>query len=217
MAVTGTMTDPSASDQMPPGGEPLTEFVWESWTLEEVARRLSGVEVLWGFAAGWALDLFRGSITREHEDVEIVVPAAGFDAILAAFPHYEFDVVGAGRRWPLSDRRAFDFMHQTWLRNPNTGVYKLDVFREPHDGDTWICRRDQSLRRPYSEVILRTAAGLPYVAPEIVLLFKARLQRPKDETDLDGTLPLLDTAARTWLRSALEQVHPGHAWLARLE
>lgn len=211
------MTDPPAADQIPPGGEPITEFTWESWTLEEVARRLKGIDLPWGFAAGWALDLFRGTVTREHEDVEIAVPAAGFDSVRAAFRRYEFDVVGAGRRWPLSDRRAFEFMHQTWLRDPDTGVYKLDVFREPHDGDTWIYRLDHSLRRPYSEVLRRTSAGLPYVAPEIVLLFKARLQRPKDEADLDGTLPLLDPAARGWLRSALHRVLPGHAWLARLE
>lgn len=211
------MTETGAGDQIPPGGELVTEFTWESWSLEEVARRLSGVEVPWAFAAGWALDLFRRSITREHEDVEITVPSAYFGSILDAFPEYEFDVVGAGRRWPLSDLRAFDFMHQTWLRDPATGVYHLDVFREPHDGDTWICRRDRSVRRPYSEVLRKTAAGLPYVAPEIVLLFKAHLMRPKDEADLEGTLPLLDPTERSWLKSALERIYPGHAWLARLD
>lgn len=217
MAVTGTMTDTRAADQIPGGGEPLTDFRWESLTLAEVARRLEGVEVPWAFAAGWALDLFGGSTSREHEDVEITVPAAGFDAVRNAFGDYEFEVVGAGRRWPMSDRVAFDFMHQTWLRNPATGAYVLDVFREPHDGDIWICRRSASIRRPYSEVVRRTEGGLPYVVPEIVLLFKARLARPKDEADLDRTLPLLDSESRLWLRSALERVHPGHAWLARLE
>jgi hypothetical protein len=210
------MTDSSAGDQIPPGGEPLTDFTWDSWALEEVARRLSAVEAPWGFAAGWALDLFRGSITREHEDVEIAIPADSFDSIRAALAPYEFDVVGAGRRWPLADLRAFQFMHQTWLRDPDTGAYRLDVFREPHDGDIWICRREPSIRRPYSQVLRRTPTGLPYVAPEIVLLFKARHARLKDEADLEGTLPLLDPESLSWLRSALELVHPGHAWLARL-
>ncbi|HET9780654.1 MAG TPA: hypothetical protein VFR33_02660 [Candidatus Dormibacteraeota bacterium] len=170
-----------------------------------------------GVRGGWALDLFGGSISREHEDVEITVPAAGFEAIRTAFAGYEFDVVGAAQRWPLSDKAAFDFMHQTWLRDPATGAYLLDVFREPHEGNTWICRRDPTIRRPYSEVVRRTDAGLPYVAPEIGLLFKARLARPKDEADFKRTLPLLDEASRRWLRSALERIHPGHAWLARME
>lgn len=32
--------------------------------------------------------------------------------------------------------------------NQVTGNYLLDVFREPHDGDTWVCRRDQTIRLP---------------------------------------------------------------------
>jgi hypothetical protein len=32
----------------------------------------------WCVAAGWALDLFRGMQTREHGDIEIAIPAAGF-------------------------------------------------------------------------------------------------------------------------------------------
>lgn len=210
------MTDTSGADQIPPGGEALTDPPWDAWSPEEVAGRLAGVEAPWAFAAGWALDLFRGSVSREHEDVEIAVPVAYFDAIRDAFPGYEFDVVGGGRRWRISDRAAFEFMHQTWLRDRDTGVYRLDVFREPHDGETWICRRDHSIRRPYSEVVHRTAEGLPFVAPEIVLLFKAHLSRPKDEADLIGTLPLLDRGSRRWLRSALERLHPGHPWLERI-
>lgn len=211
------MTETRAADQIPPGGEPFTDFTWEPWTPHEVAKRLAGVDVPWAFAAGWAVDLFRGGAGREHEDVEVAVPIAGFAAIQKALEPYEFDIVGAELKWAISDRRAFEQTHQTWLRDPLTGVYVLDVFREPHDGDVWICGRDRSIRRPYSEVIRRTNDGLPYLAPEIVLLFKARLSRPKDEDDLNRALPLMDPSARSWLRHALEKVHPGHPWIARVE
>lgn len=211
------MTETPTVDQIPPGGEPLTDFTWTPWTPHEVAIRLAGVDVPWAFAAGWAIDLFRGGDGREHEDIEIAVPIAGFDAIQNALKPYEFDIVGAGQKWAISDHQAFVQTHQTWLRDPATGAYMLDVFREPHDGDVWICRRDSSIRRPYPEVIRRTDDGLPYLAPEIVLLFKARWSRPKDEGDMNGVLPLLDAHSRGWLRAALEQVNPGHAWIARLE
>jgi hypothetical protein len=58
------MTETQAADQIPPGGEPLTDFTWEPWTPQEVAGRLAGVDVPWAFAAGWALELFRGAATR---------------------------------------------------------------------------------------------------------------------------------------------------------
>lgn len=210
------MTDTPAVDQIPPGGEPFSEYPWAPWTPEEVASRLRDVDVPWGFAGGWALDLFRGTVSREHEDVEIAVPKARFWVIRDALPGLDFEIVGAGRRWSIFDEVAFAMTHQTWVRDPASGDYRLDVFREPHDGDVWICRREPSIRLPYRELFRRTAEGLPYTIPEVALLFKAKLARAKDEEDLEGVLPLLSPSSRRWLRDALERVHPGHAWSTRI-
>ena len=200
------------ADDAPTGGEPvsLDDVTWVPWRPEEVAARLDGVRAPWAVAGGWAVDLWLGTETREHEDLEITVPRDGFAEVRAALPDLEFDVVGAGRRWPVTDP-AFDVLHQTWGRDPQ-GRYVLDVFREPHDGSTWICRRDPSIRRPFADVVRRDGAGTPFVAPEIVLLFKAKEARPKDEADAALVLPTLDPEQRAWLRAALDLVHPGHPW-----
>ena len=58
--------------------------------------------------------------------------------------------------------------------------------------------------------------GIRYERPEVSLLYKAKHDRPKDRADFDVTLPLLDTDAVEWLKQALQQAHPGHAWLDRL-
>ncbi|HEX2705212.1 MAG TPA: hypothetical protein VHM65_05590 [Candidatus Lustribacter sp.] len=59
-------------------------------------------------------------------------------------------------------------------------------------------------------------AGIHFTQPEIVLLFKARHQRAKDEANVAATLPLLSACRRDWLRTALAQVHPDHDWVHRL-
>jgi hypothetical protein len=87
---------------------------------------------------------------------------------------------------------------------------------EPSDGNTWICRRDERIRLSYDEVIARTKDGIPYGRPEIVLLFKAKHMREKDDADFAVVLPRLDAERRRWLAGALELVHPGHRWLAQL-
>jgi aminoglycoside-2''-adenylyltransferase len=178
----------------------MSETPWRPWSPTEVAARLGAVAAPWAFAAGWAVDLFLGETTRDHEDIEISVPAASFPEVADALRPGEFQFVGG--------------QHQTWLRLD--GAYRLDVFREPHDGDTWICRRDPAIRRLYSDVVAHTAAGMPYVAPEIVLLFKAKAVRPKDELDFERVRPRLTDGAARWLRDALERVHPGHRWLETL-
>jgi hypothetical protein len=106
--------------------------------------------------------------------------------------------------------------HQTWLREPATGNYLLDVFREPHDGSTWICRRDETIRLPYRDIIHHTPNGIPYLAPELVLLFKAKHARPKDQADFDETVPHMTPPQRETLAELLARTHPGHPWLADL-
>ena len=193
------------------------EARWENaWRPEEIARLLAGVGTPWYVAAGWALDLFRGEQTRPHSDLEIAVPVAGFAEIRDRFRDHAFDVASAGRVWFDAGADVLAATYQTWLRDPATGDWLCDVFREPHDGDTWICRRDEGIRLPYDVVIERTADRIPFLAPELVLLFKAKEVRPKDQQDFDGVLPMLGPQRRRSLREWLAQVHPGHSWLSAL-
>jgi hypothetical protein len=187
-----------------------------SWDPGEVARRLAGITAPWCVAAGWALDLFRGRQTRPHGDIEIAIPAASFAEIRDRFPGYVFDAVSSGQIWADAGPEVLAATHQTWLREPATGRFLLDVFREPHDGQTWICRHDETIRLPYREVVERTPDGVPYLAPELVLLFKAKHARPKDQADFDEALPYLSPAQRTALAGWIARRYPGHRWLADL-
>ena len=206
---------PMTGAGIPVRGSEVIDPVWGPWHPNEVADRLAGVSAPWYICAGWALDLWRGQQCRVHEDVEIGIPLAAFGEVRRVLAGYEFDVVRAGRRWPV-DNPAFRHTHQTWVREPSTGVYRLDIFREPHDGDTWICRRDPRIRLPFAEIVQRNVDGIPYLAPEIVLLFKAKDNRPKDQADFASAAPLLDTIRRTWLREALVHQDPRHPWLAHI-
>jgi hypothetical protein len=211
-------------EQLPGGGTELSpaeiealDARWSScWSPSEVAHLLAGIATPWCVAAGWALDLFRGRQTREHGDIEIAIPAASFPEVRDRFPGRVFDGVGSGRIWENATPDVLAAVHQTWLRDPATGNYLLDVFREPHDGDTWICRHDETIRLPYGDVIQHTPDGIPYLAPELVLLFKAEAARPKDEADFDATVPHMTAAARETLAELLARAHPDHHWLADL-
>jgi hypothetical protein len=192
---------------------------WDAWWPAKVASLLEGVRFPWYVAAGWALDLDRGEQRREHGDLELAVPNARFDELADVLGAFEiFVITDRAEATPLAEARdrLFD-THQTWIREPATGRWRLDVFREPSDGDTWICRREPSIRMPYAQLIERTDDGIPYGRPEVVLLFKAKhAHQAKNQGDFEATLPRLDAARRVWLRDALGRVHPGHRWLDAL-
>jgi hypothetical protein len=193
---------------------------WDAWRPERVAELLAGVDLPWYVAAGLAIDLFLGEERREHEHIEVAVPNSRFDELAGVLASFEVCLITAqAEATPLAEARdRLMDTHQTWLREPASGRWRVDFFREPSDGDTWICRREPAIRLPYEQVIEWTGDGIPYGRPEIVLLFKAKHSaQEKNQADFAATLPRLEAARREWLRDALELVHPGHAWLAELE
>ena len=197
------------------GFDPM-ELPWEAWRPEDVYGRLAGLGVPWHVAAGWSIDLYLGGERRAHEDLEIAVPAARFHEVAAALPELEFFALADSLAHPVeSEPEILERSHQTWGLDRAARVWRIDVFREPSDGDTWICRRDESIRFEGGGHIERTPAGIPYGRPELTLLFKAKHSREKDEDDLEAVLAVLEPERRRYLAELLERVHPGHPWIER--
>jgi len=187
---------------------------WEGWSPARAASEIGITEVPWCVTGGWAIELFVGTSFRAHGDLEVAIPSSRWSDFRRCLPGLEFFVAGSGELFSLEDP-AFDEHHQTWGRD-RLGRFRIDVFREPHDEDTWICRRDAVLRRPYPDLIRRTNDGIPYMVPEVVLLFKAKHDLPKDRQDLHEALPRMDERSIGWLADAIAIVHPNHQWLALL-
>lgn len=86
----------------------------------------------------------------------------------------------------------------------------------PDEDGAWVNRRWAEHVAPLAEVTWVADDGIRYLRPETVLLFKARLRRPKDDHDLRSALPLLSVEQVAWLRTAVAATEPGHAWLELL-
>ncbi len=196
-------------------GPPLS--AWAPWTPREATERLAGVVADWAVVGGWAIDLYLGRQTREHEDLEIAIPRSQFPVMRRALAQFALHAVGDGevRLLPPGEETPRE-KHQNWVLDVAAQAWRMDVMLEPGDAETWVFRRDERITAPRSRMIARTADGAPYLRPEGALLYKAKGQRRKDEADLASVLPALDDDARAWLREALALAHPGHAWMDRL-
>ena len=102
-------------------------------------------------------------------------------------------------------------VHEIHGRGPDGQA--LEILLNEYDGGRWVFRRDPAITRPAKLISARSAEGVPFLRPEIVLLYKSRDAGPNDHADFDRAAPLLDLDSRAWLGAALRRHVPGHRWL----
>jgi hypothetical protein len=191
---------------------------WQPVSPLDAVRWLSAAPVPWWFAGGWALDLFMGTSSRPHGDLDVGVLRRDASALIAMLPTWEFFESKGGVRTPLragAPPRAN--VNSLWGRPLGAAAWILEIMLDEGTEDTWIYRRHTGIRVPLATAIKRSGEGLPYLAPEIQLLYKARNARPRDHSDFARVSPALDAEARRWLRDALARTNAGNDWINALD
>ena len=98
--------------------------------------------------------------------------------------------------------------NNSWARRTSDGPWQLDVTVGDGTQTHWIYRRDPEVTRPWHEAVLHTAGGVPYLAPEVQLLFKSKDSRSKDDLDAAEVIPGLTPTRLEFLSSHLDSNHP---------
>jgi len=108
--------------------------------------------------------------------------------------------------------QGFDFIEISFDERDGDG-FAADT----HDG------KGTKITRALGKAVLYKD-GIPYMAPELILFFKAHpfnmeheYLRPKTQHDFPAVLPLLDDEQRGWLMGAIRTAYPdGFPWLEGL-
>lgn len=174
---------------------------------------MEGFPAPWWVAGGWALDLFVGS-GRQHDDVDVLVLRDDQHRIREQLPGWDVQIAHEGRLepWRVGERVELP-RNGLWARSDPDGPWRLQFLLEQHEGDVWWYRRDPTIRLPLDEIGLVSESGVPFLRPELILLYKSRLDRDRDAEDFERTLESLDDPARRRLASWLP---PDHAWRGAL-
>lgn len=188
---------------------------WCPWTPLELAHRLRHISDPWSVVGGWALDLWAGEVTREHDDIEIAILRPDFETFRAALPDMDIYCANAGEIWPLNGTPP-NHVSQFWCWDRAAKAFVLDIMIERGTPRTWVYKRDKWINRPRAAANGTGYKGLHYLTPACVLLFKAKACREKDQQDFEHFAPQLSSSERTWLKDALEHAHPSHPWIAAL-
>ena len=191
---------------------------WEPLAPQQVAELLRGLEVPWWIAGGWALDLFAGRQTRAHADIEVSVFRADEAKLRRQLSGWEFFVADAGALTPLPDDEALPAAaHEMWARERGHDAWQLEILVEEREGDRWVYRRNPRIGVHVRDLGRFSNDGIPYIRPDVQLLYKSASSRGVDESDLITLLPRLDAYQRATLSAWISASDPTHRWLARLK
>ena len=214
-------------------------------------KYMEGAGVDWAVCGGHAIDLFIGRQTRDHQDVDVAVFWDQRERLLnylltGGFRIFEpengllREVTGAEDNFRRNDnlwciagdspaykieRDHANFYRITTRRRHQDTLDFIEFLFNRRNGDQFIYKRDKSIT--HESAILRSGAGMPYLAPELVLLYKSvfiRSAESRDPADIDrvsrcrhdfaAAAPLLDERRKCWLEHALRISYPnGHEWL----
>src|SRR5688500_13740887 len=153
---------------------------------------MEGFEAPWCVAGGWALDLVLRRVTRPHSDVELAVFRQDQSRLRAHLDGWTFTVSVDGRREAWQQGKALELpLHEIHVRSPDEPQCSIEFLLSERDAVNWIFRRSAEIVLPLDRAIVNSELGVPALSPEIVLLFKAKSTRAKDEADFHATSPAM--------------------------
>lgn len=192
---------------------------WQPLSPQQVADVLRDAAFPWWIAGGFAIEAFVGQTFRPHGDIDVLMlrrDRLAARALLKGWDCWAADPPGTLRPWPADEMLPASIDH-IWCRRNFGDPWRFQLMLDDADGEAWHSRRSGLVTRPIADMGWRNAAGIPFLAPEIQLFYKAKSPRPKDEQDFAETLPHLSEQRMAWLRNAIRAAYGSeNAWLERL-
>ncbi|GED15453.1 hypothetical protein [Aneurinibacillus migulanus] len=106
-----------------------------------------------------------------------------------------------GKLNPWEDGEFLEPINDVWVSKNANSPWSFQIMFIDSVNDDWVYRREKSIKQPKSSIYIRTSEGIPYLKPEIQLLYKAGSSkvREKDFKDFQTMLPLLSPEEKNGL------------------
>jgi Aminoglycoside-2''-adenylyltransferase len=184
--------------------------VWAPASVVQAAEMFGDADFRWWISGGLALEEFVNRSWREHSDTDVGLTRRDLPQLASVLQGWELFVSSGGslRQWRGAPLRLDRNENNLWCRRSPSDPWALDITINEGDADEWVFRRDPTITLSWPDAVLHDGAHhVPYVAPEIQLLFKGRDPRPKDDDDARVVIPELGRGQRERLRRWLPANH----------
>lgn len=193
---------------------------WQPLTPHEVMAVFQHAEYPWWIAGGFAIEHAAGRQLRPHGDIDVLLLRSDHisaRATLSGWDCWAADPPGTLRPWRIGETLPLS-VSDIWCRADCDSPWRLQLMLDDGDDGNWRSRRCPFVTKPIAELGSRDAQGIPFLAPEVQLFYKAKTPRHNDILDFAAMLPLLSRSQREWLRDAIMVAYGrDNAWLQEID
>ncbi|MDP9840133.1 hypothetical protein J2T09_004913 [Neorhizobium huautlense] len=133
------MTTPRTFEDQRAVTQHIRDDAWNAWTPELLFYRLRHQSSPWYVAGGWALDLWHGYQTRDHEDLEFCVLSEDVDLYRMVLCELEFFQVLNGATAHLAPATTpLPNVSQIWGADLDNQCWRVDMMIEQGTLDDWF-------------------------------------------------------------------------------
>ena len=170
----------------------------------------------WMIAGGWAIDLYLDKETRAHKDIEIAIPRKEQRKIKSYLKNWDLKFIKSGTAMNWNDDHYLELpIHEIQGSHADS---EIEILFNEIDSDQWTYRRNPEIVHTLEKTILSSKSKIPILCPEIVLLYKSKSIKEKDEKDLTSALEKMNNDQLNWLKTALLKTYANdHPWIGIIE
>lgn len=201
---------------------------------------MNNVNIPWAICGGFAIDLFLKKDIRTHSDIDICVFEKDREKILRYMLQNNWNVYefrGQGKVRPLNAAslsetgRNFmctngecdivnfypceeeNFLYHEFIHTGIKEFNYVEFLFNITDEDYFVFDKNQGIKRELSKEILLNS-GIPYLAPEIVLLYKSSWSENVEyQYDFEQTYWQMNDEQKMWFSQNLDVLYSkGHRW-----
>ncbi|MFD2830205.1 nucleotidyltransferase domain-containing protein [Corticicoccus populi] len=183
-----------------------TDFdYWQTYPLETIISLFDTLDIQWGIGGGVALDLYYGFKTRNHEDIDIIIFVKDAAEVIHLLQDFSLFKAENGILTPYTYEDKMDDSFSIWVSEEEDSPFVFEILLISTREDFWIYKRNSDIRGSTDELFLLNESNIPYIKPEIQLLYKMDGShiRDKDIIDFEKFVPLLGADEKIWLKKQL--------------
>lgn len=210
--------------------------------LDDLCNHLEDMDVEWHLCGGFAIDVYLGTITRKHKDIDITLSfddmrgciqylkSKGWEidapvgnqrlvSVEFALEHKElyFDNIWCykkGADFIKTEKTDGVFKYVNFIEREQKELDFIEVLFNKIENGVFYYQKNYNIKISTDMAFIKKDK-ISILAPEVILLYKSRNHENKDyKKDFDAVINRLEKERYNWFINAMNIAYPeGHPWI----